>query len=334
MSKKILITGGAGYIGSHAVKHFLELGYEVVVFDNLSRGWKEAIDILSTIGRLTFVQADLRDKSALVELFDQHNFEAVLHFAALCSVDESMNEPELYFDNNVVGTLNLLEVMHKAGVKKLIFSSTSAVYGEAKYLPIDEDHLTLPVNPYGQSKLMIEQFIDWYGRVYDFKFIIFRFFNVCGASSDGLIGDSKRPSLLLMQNAVRGAMGIEAFSYTCQQVDTPDGTPIRDYIDVNDIVLAHQAALDYLEVGGSNHVINLGKGAGYSVKEIVSAVEKYFNVVMSPSAQNIRRGEIAHIYTKADKAHIHLQWQAKRELLDSIQALEKWYRNKPDGYQY
>lgn len=332
MSQKILITGGAGYIGSHAVKHFLNHGYEVVVLDNLSHGWQEAIDTLSQLGSVTFVQADLRDKVALKELFSAHKISAVLHFAALCSVDESMKDPGLYFDNNVAGTLTLLEAMQEASVKQLIFSSTCAVYGESQYLPMDEKHSTNPANPYGESKLMVEQMIRWYGELHNLSYVILRYFNVCGAASDGLIGDSKKPSLLLLQNAVRGALGIEKFSYTCQKVDTLDGTPIRDYIDVEDLVSAHKAALDYLQAGGSSDVFNLGNGRGWSVKEIVSSVEEYFGVSLAGEDRHTRQGEYAEVYANTRKANEVLKWQTKKSLLDSIKSLEVWYKEKPNGY--
>lgn len=333
MPQKILITGGAGYIGSHAVKHFLDHDYQVVVLDNLSHGWQEAIDTLSALGSVTFVQADLRDKVALKELFSTHKISAVLHFAALCSVDESMKDPGLYFDNNVAGTLSLLEAMQETGVEKLIFSSTCAVYGESQYLPMDEKHPTNPANPYGESKLMVEQMIRWYGELHNLSFVILRYFNVCGAASDGSIGDSKKPSLLLLQNAVRGALGIEKFSYTCQKVDTPDGTPIRDYIDVEDLVSAHKAALDYLQAGGSSDVFNLGNGRGWSVKEIVSAVEDYFGISLAGEERHTRQGEYAEVYANTTKANQVLKWQTKKSLLDSIKSLEAWYKDRPNGWE-
>lgn len=333
MPQKILITGGAGYIGSHAVKHFLEHDYEVVVLDNLSHGWQEAIDALSQFGSVTFVHADLRDKAALTQLFAAHKISAVLHFAALCSVDESMKDPGLYFDNNVAGTLSLLEAMKEASVQQLIFSSTCAIYGESQYLPMDEAHPTNPANPYGESKLVVEQMIRWYGELHNLSYVILRYFNVCGAASDGSIGDSKKPSLLLLQNAVRGALGIEKFSYTCQKVDTLDGTPIRDYIDVEDLVSAHKAALDYLQAGGSSDVFNLGNGRGWSVKEIVSAVEDYFGISLAGEERHTRQGEYAEVYANTTKANQVLKWQTKKSLLDSIKSLEAWYKDRPNGWE-
>ena len=332
--KKILITGGAGYIGSHAVRLFLDKGYSVVVVDNLSHGWKENMDILSEHGNLTFIQLDLLDQAALADLFAKYSFSVVLHFAALCSVNESMLNPGLYFDNNVKGTMNLLLAMNTAGCKNIIFSSTCAVYGESQYLPMDEQHPTVPANPYGESKRMAEQMIKWYGQLCGINYAILRYFNVCGAASDGLIGDSKKPSLLLLQNAVRGAMGIEPFSYTCQKVNTPDGTPIRDYIDVEDLVEAHYSAWKYLEAGNPSDLFNLGTGQGLSVKEIITAVEKHFNLTLDHVPGETRAGEYAQVYAKAALAIQALDWRPKKSLNDSISSLAKWYGERPNGYNY
>src|SRR6185369_6818148 len=254
----ILVTGGGGYIGSHAVKRLLKEGHSVVVLDNFSRGWRESLEILKKYGTLYVVEGDIAKKEDLEKLFQKYKFDSVMHFAALCSVDESMKKPELYFRNNAFGTLNLLAIMQELGVKKLIYSSTCAVYGNAKYLPIDEKQPTLPENPYGESKLMAEKIIEWFGKVHGLRYAILRYFNVCGADSEGEIGDSKKPSELLVQNAVRGALGIEDFKLTYGVVDTPDGTPIRDYIDVEDLVEAHLSALSYLEQGQKSEIFNLG----------------------------------------------------------------------------
>jgi len=328
----ILITGGAGYIGSHAVKLFLEKGYKVIVFDNLSRGWRESLEILKKIGPLEFVKGDLREKKDIEKVFKVRKIAAVLHFAALCSVNESMEQPELYFENNVSGSLNLFEAMKKAGVKNIIFSSTCATYGEAKYLPVDEKHPQDPANPYGESKLLTEKMLQWFGALHGFKYAILRYFNVCGAASDGLIGDSKKPSLLLLQNAVRGVMGIEPFFLTCPTVRTRDKTPIRDYIDVEDLVEAHFQAFEYLSREGKSQILNLGNGRGFSVKEIVSQVEKSFGVKMAKRKASARKGEYAEIYADPGKAKKILKWKPKKSLKDSIESLRKWYENKPTGY--
>jgi UDP-glucose 4-epimerase len=334
MKQAVLITGGAGYIGSHAVRLFLEKGYQVVVIDNLSRGWQESLEVLAPLGDLSFVKADLLDKQALTEVFASYPISSVLHFAALCSVNESMQDPALYFRNNVLGTLNLLEAMQMAGVQKIIFSSTCAVYGESQYLPMDEAHPTVPANPYGESKLMAERLINWYGQIYGFRYVVLRYFNVCGSASDGLIGDSKKPSLLLVQNAVRGALGLETFNLTCSTVDTHDGTPVRDYIDVEDLVEAHFAAWGYLDDGEPSAVFNLGNGQGWSVKEIVQAVELHFTVTIPLVLGEIRAGEYAKVYAQPQAANSCLAWRPKKQLADSIASLQKWYNNKPNGYNY
>lgn len=332
---KILITGGGGYIGSHAVKLFLDQGFSVVVLDSFVRGYREPLEILSMRGsELHIVEADLMDKDALRDLFREHTISAVLHFAALCIVNESVEEPDRYWTNNVHGTKNLLEAMEEAGVKRLVFSSTCAVYGEAKRLPVDESHPLDPVNPYGESKLAAEGLIRQYQQDHpDFQYVIFRYFNVCGASSEGIIGDSKKPSQLLVQNAVRGAMGIEPFSYTCADVDTPDRTPIRDYIDVEDLAQAHFLGYQYLEHGGVSETFNLGNGRGFSVKEIVSEVERVFGTTIQKTSGVARKGEHAKIYADPRKAQRVLKFYPKKSLSESIKSLRKWYTGHPHGYK-
>lgn len=328
--KHILITGGAGYIGSHAVKHFLKLGYPVVVFDNFSRGFHEPLDILDKYGDLSLVEGDLRNKEDINKVFKEFEIDAVLHFAALCEVDESMKQPELYFENNVVGSLNLLEAMRENKVDKIIFSSTCAIYGNAQYVPVDEQHPQVPDSPYGESKLLVEHMLQWYGKLHNFNYVILRYFNVCGADSDGEIGDHAKA--LLMQNAVRGALGIKPFGYTCHEVDTPDGTPIRDYIDVEDLVKAHFKAYNYLMQGGQRDIFNLGNGAGFSVKEIVEMVEKVCETNIKKNEVSKRKGESARVYAAPAKVQEKLDWQSEKSLEQSIISLKKWYQNKPNGY--
>jgi UDP-glucose 4-epimerase len=332
MQKTILVTGGAGYIGSHAVKLLVEHNYRIVVFDNLSNGYRQAITQLEGIGEIKFIKGDLRHPAEIDHLFATEKIDAVMHFAALCSVDESMKHPEQYFENNTIGTYNLLEAMRKSAVDYLIFSSTCAVYGETAYLPVDEKHPQNPVNPYGESKFLSEKIIKWYGALHGLRYVILRYFNVCGASRDGLIGDSKKPSLLLMQNAVRGAMDIEPFYLTCPPVDTPDGTPVRDYIDVEDLVEAHYHALMYLQKGGGSDVFNLGNGKGYSVKEIIKKVEDVFGITMPMPAGKPREGEYAQIYASPHKARQAFDWQTAKSLKESITSLQKWYTHHPNGY--
>jgi UDP-glucose 4-epimerase len=249
-------------------------------------------------------------------------------------VNESMEQPQLYFHNNTIGTYNLLEAMRKNGPKKLIFSSTCAVYGESQYLPVDEKHPVQPTNPYGESKLLSEKMIRWYGDIHGLSYAILRYFNVCGASSDGRIGDSKKPSQLLMQNAVRGAMNIEPFYLTCPEVNTPDGTPIRDYIDVEDLSAAHAAALQYLAAGGESDIFNLGNGTGYSVKQIVSKVEEVCGVSIALIKGETRKGEYASIYAQPEKANTTLNWKTEKDLEASVRSLQKWYEGHPQGFRH
>lgn len=335
--QKILITGGAGYIGSHAVLASLEKGYQVVVVDSLFRGYKQVIEVLQGKygqDKLSFYQVDLTDRQALEEVFAKEKPEAVMHFGALCLVNESTQNPDLYFNNNVVGSINLVSVMDKYNVSQIVFSSTSEVYGENKYLPMDEEHSLIPTNPYGLSKKMIEDVITQYAKWKSLKYVIFRYFNVTGAPDDGFIGDSKKPSVLLVQNAVRGALGIETFKLTCPTVETRDGTPVRDYVNVMDLIDAHILALDYMNKGGNGGVFNLGTEKGYSVKEIINQVQDLTGVKFEVGKGEIRQGEPAEKYAKADKAKKILGWKPKRGIKESVESLVKWYKTYPNGWQY
>lgn len=327
----ILVTGGGGYIGSHAVKQLLQENHTVVVFDSFVRGYREPLEKLQQYGDLTVVEGDLLDEKAVNGVFDAHTIDSVMHFAALCLVDESMREPEKYFSNNVIGSYHLLEAMRTHNVNKLVFSSTCAVYGEPESLPVDEMHTRNPVNPYGLSKKMVEDMIIWYGQLHSLRYAILRYFNVCGADSDGEIGDSKKPSQLLVQNVVRGALGIEEFKMTCPTVDTPDGTPIRDYIDVEDLVSAHIKALAYLNDNDAL-VCNLGNGKGWSVKEIVTTVQKELDADFPVEQGATRKGEYAQVYADTTKSRDVLDWQPEKSLTESIQSLARWYKAYPNGY--
>lgn len=335
-NKKILITGGGGYIGSVATYTFLQKGFEIIIIDNFVNGYKAPLEILQKKfgkDRLRFYQTDLKDN--LSPIFEkENNISAVVHFAALCSVDESMKMPEKYFANNVCGTLNLLNTVLKYKIKKLVFSSTCAVYGEAQYVPIDEKHQTSPANPYGESKLMVEKIIEWYGRLKNSNYVILRYFNVCGAADDSLIGDSKKPSVHLMQNAVRGVLGIEPFYLTCPEVKTPDKTPIRDYVNVVDLAEAHVLAFKHLDKGGRNEIINLGTETGNSVLEIVKKVEEITGGSIKFNKTKARCGEYSKMIAATTKAKEILGWQAKRSLEQSVKSLIKWYKNQPRGWDY
>jgi len=337
LMKTILVTGGAGYIGSHAVRLLLQKGFRVIVIDNLIRGFKQPIEVLwGKFGRqkLKFYKEDLADANKINAIFEKEAIDGVMHFAALCLVNESMEQPERYFENNVGGSLNLFKAMIRHKVKYLVFSSTCAVYGESQYLPVDEQHPTNPSNPYGESKLITEKMLGWLGKIHKINYAILRYFNVSGASADGLIGDSKKPSQLLVQNAVRGALGIDEFKLTCPQVKTPDKTPIRDYINVEDLVDAHLKALKYLNNNGQSDIFNLGTGTGNSVLQVIDQVKKTTNVKFEIKKGQARKGEYAKIYADIKKAKQKLNWQPKRTISDSIKALVRWYKNHPHGWDY
>lgn len=332
---KILITGGGGYIGSVAAYLFLKEGYQVVVVDNFVRGYRQPLVLLQKRfpGQLTFYNVDIRRQDLEKVFQKEKDIAIVVHYAALCLVDESMEKPAEYFTNNVYGSIRLLAAMDKFGVKKIIFSSTCAVYGEAQYVPIDEKHPLKPTNPYGESKKMVEEVIDWFYRLKGFQYVILRYFNVCGASDDGLIGDSKNPSSLLVQNAVRGALKIAPFYLTFPQVETKDGSPIRDYVNVVDLNEAHLKAVEYLIRGGKSEVINLGTGTGNSVLAVIKEVQRTMQVTLTLKRTTPRRGEYAKMIADISKAKKVLGWQPKRTINDSINSLVKWYRNHPHGWR-
>src|SRR3989338_235613 len=341
---KVLITGAGGYIGSIAAYLFLQNGYEIVAIDNYSTGYRQPLELLQQKfgpDKLRVYEADL--KNNLSPIFDKESsfaksskdkkeISAVVHYAASCLVDESMKNPEKYFRNNILGTLNLLENMVNYDIKTLVFSSTAAVYGEPVDVPISENHLTIPVNVYGESKLAVEKIIEWYGKIFDIKYLILRYFNVCGATVDGLIGDSKKPSTLLVQNAVRGALGIDQFYLTCPEVNTPDKTPIRDYVNVVDLNEAHLKALEYLFNHGKSVIINLGTGTGNSVLEVVHKVQESTGKEFDLKKTTPREGDPARLVASIEKAKKVLGWEPKRTIADSVKSLVLWYKNHPKGW--
>lgn len=319
----ILVMGGAGYIGSHTVRHLLDSGYQVIVADNLIYGHREAVD-----ARAEFVCADLMDKNSLDDLFNSHNIEAVVHFAAFTYVGESVNNPEKYYYNNVVGTINLLHAMLTHNVKKIVFSSSCATYGEPQYAPIDELHPQNPINPYGRTKLMIEQIFADYKNAYDLQYIALRYFNAAGCSADGTIGESHSPEthlIPLVLQAINGQLpDIKVFG---TDYDTPDGTCIRDYIHVEDLALAHRLALEKL----SNYCgyINLGTGMGTSVKEIISAAEAVSGKKCPTEYVEKRAGDPAILFANNTKAKEILGWEPHyTDIKDIIQTAWNWEKNK------
>lgn len=335
MSKKILITGVAGYIGSIAADLFLKSGYEVVGIDNFQTGYEGPIELLKQRypDKFHFYNADL--KQDLSPIFDKEpNIDAVVHFAASCVVDESMKNPFKYFDNNPRSSLNLVSTLEKYGINKIVMSSTCAVYGDAKEVPISENHPTDPNNVYGESKFQAEKIIHWYGTLKGLNYIIFRYFNVSGASDDGAIGYSKNPSTHLTENAVKSALGLTPFFLTYQKMETPDGSPIRDYVNVVDLCTAHMKAVEYLLSGGKSQLINLGTGTGNSVLEIVNKVQeltgKKFDIA---PAENPRLGEAPKLVASIEKAKTVLGWTPQRKIEDSVKSLLTWFTNHPKGWE-
>ena len=244
-----------------------------------------------------------------------------------------MKKPEEYFSNNVSGSQNLLTHLIKNNIKNIVFSSTCAVYGEADYVPVDEKHKTEPKNPYGASKVIVENMLKWYSKLKGLNYISLRYFNVCGASDDGVIGDSKKPSVSLMQNAIRGALGLEPFYLTYSEVDTPDKSPIRDYCNVVDLNEAHILAIDYLLAGKPSEIINLGTGTGNSVLEIVETVKKETGKSIDVKKGEQREGEYAKMIASIAKAKEILGWEPKRTIADSVKTLVMWYKSHPQSWK-
>lgn len=321
----ILVTGGAGYIGSHCVMALLEKGLDVVVYDNLSTGHLETIKTLQEYGNLIFVQGDLLDNSALNNLFQSYNVESVIHFAAFSQVGESVKNPAKYYRNNVVGTLNLLDAMVENDVKKIVFSSTAATYGEPKYIPIDENHPQNPINPYGQTKLIIEHIMDDYNKAYGLKSVRLRYFNVAGADSQTRIGEWHDPETHLIPNILKSTFsGSKTFEMYGSDYDTKDGTCVRDYINVEDLVQAHLLALDYLNTGGKTNYFNLGTNSGNTVKEVFNTCEEITAKTISVKQMPRREGDPASLVADNTKAKQILNWQPKKTLERSIKTAYEW----------
>jgi len=326
--KTVLVTGGAGYIGSQAVLELAEAGYFPVVYDNLSTGHKEAV--LS--GKL--IVADLADKEKLDKVFKKYKPEAVMHFAASIEVEESVQNPQKYFQNNVVNGLNLLEVMLKNNCKKLIFSSTAAVYGNPKRVPIKESDSTEPINPYGLSKLMFEQILGWYSKSYNLKSISLRYFNAAGADPEGKIGqDSPKPTHLITR-AILTALGrypyLEIFG---TDYPTKDGTCIRDYIHVKDLARAHILALKKLD-GKYSPVYNLGTGRGFSVQEVVDVAKGITGIDFKVKNSPRRPGDPTELVACPDLAQKELGFKPQYSKLNTIiETAFLWHKKHPTGYK-
>jgi UDP-glucose 4-epimerase len=324
----ILVTGGAGYIGSVAVDDLHKKGEKVVVLDNLVYGHRQAVD-----SAIPFYVGDIGDKDLVEKIIGEHQIEAVMHFSAFAYVGESVEKPNIYYRNNFIQTINLLDVLIENGVKKFIFSSTCATYGEPKYMPIDEKHPQYPANPYGWSKFMVERALEDYDRAYGLKFVALRYFNACGASGD--CGEDHQPETHLIPLILFAAQGKrDSISVFGDDYPTPDGTAVRDYIHISDLSQAHLLALDYLRNGGESNFINLGNGNGYSVMEVIEAARKVtsknIEVVIAPR----RAGDPSHLVANAEKARKVLGWNPNYpEIEQIIESAWEWHEANPNGYQ-
>lgn len=326
MSNSILVTGGAGYIGSHTCKLLAQSGFSPVTYDNLGSGHRWAVKW----GPI--VVADLSDKSIISETIDKFDIRAVIHFAAHAYVGESMVEPEKYFRNNVINTLNLLEVLRHKRIDKIVFSSTCATYGIPESVPIDENHVQNPINPYGESKLFIEKALRWHDSAHGLRSVSLRYFNAAGADPDGEIGEDHDPETHLIPLIIQSARGLRShIDIYGIDYSTKDGSAIRDYIHVMDLADAHVRALGYLQKGGKTTALNLGTGYGYSVREVVAAVERYNGIKVSFTESPRRAGDPAELVANPIKALQILGWSARKSSIDFIvKTAWKWSEKHPN----
>ena len=326
----ILVCGGAGYIGSHAVHALVEKGEDVVIVDNLQTGHRGALNPAAK-----FYEGDIRDASVLDRIFTKNKIEAVIHFAANSLVGESMEKPLLYFNNNVYGMQVLLEGMVRHGVDKIVFSSTAATYGEPKRVPIHEDDETCPTNTYGETKLTMEKMMKWVSRANGVRYVSLRYFNAAGALPDGSIGEDHKtethliPLILQVPTGRRDHITVFGDDYP-----TPDGTCLRDYIHVVDLADAHVLALEYLRKGGASDIFNLGNGQGFSVKEMIAAAEKATGRSIKVEIGARRAGDPAQLIASSEKARSVLGWKPQfTDVEQVIGTAWKWHESHPHGYE-
>ncbi|MFE7060737.1 UDP-glucose 4-epimerase GalE [Sutcliffiella sp. NPDC057660] len=324
----IMITGGAGYIGSHTVQYFLDKKEEIIVVDNLQSGHRAAVDIEH------FYQVDLRDKQELDEVFKKHDIEAVIHFAANSLVGESMENPYIYYDNNVYGMMCLLDVMKQNSVGKIVFSSTAATYGEPKNIPIQEEDETKPTNTYGETKLAMEKMMKWFEQGYGMKYVSLRYFNAAGAHESVDIGEDHDPETHLIPLVLQVPLGKRDKIYMFgDDYPTEDGTCIRDYIHVMDLASAHYKALEYLRMENKSDIFNLGNGNGYSVREVIEVARRITEHPIPAEIKERREGDPAVLIASSSKAHNVLGWEPKYSSLEKIiKDAWNWHRYNPDGY--
>ncbi len=326
---RVLVTGGAGYIGSHALRAVLRSGHEPIALDNLSRGHREAVP-----PDVPLVELDVRDTDALTGVLTQRGIDCVMHFAAFAYVGESVTEPLVYYDNNTRGTLSVLQAIDRAKVPRLVFSSTCATYGVPPELPIRETTPQAPINPYGTSKLMVETMLGDYAPTRtDFAFAALRYFNVAGSAEDGSIGEDHDPETHLIPAILQAALGLrKSITVFGDDYPTPDGTCIRDYIHVEDLVEAHVRVMEALEPG-DQRIYNLGIGRGYSVQEIIEAAERVVGKKLPVEKGPRRPGDPPSLYADASKIERELGWSAQRTDIEAvIRSAYRWFEAHPRGY--
>ncbi len=325
---KILVTGGAGYIGSHTVRKLKQAGHEIVIFDNLSSGHRDAI------GDFTLVVGDLADKSALEKVFAENNFDAIVHFAGSIEAGESMTDPKRFFDNNLVNSLNLLEAMLAHDVKKIVFSSSAAVYGESEKMPVEEIDPKDPTNVYGLTKLMFEQVLDAYDAAYGLKSVALRYFNAAGADPSGAIGADHKHKTHLITLILLAALGKrDAIKIFGTDYPTPDGTGIRDYVHVSDLADAHVLALDHLKKNNRSDKFNLGNEKGNSVREVIEWAKKITGIDFEVIEEGRREGDPAKLVASSQKAKDILGWRPQFDTIDQIlETAWTWHKNHPEGF--
>jgi UDP-glucose 4-epimerase len=324
----VLVTGGAGYIGSVTVQALLARGDQVSIVDNLLTGHRGAVP-----ENVSFHEVSLQETAQIEKIFKENHIEAVIHFAASSLVGESVTDPAKYMENNVGGTLSLLRAMKESGVRHLVFSSTAATYGEPVEIPLREDHPTIPTNPYGLSKRFMEQAMETYSKAYDMSFVALRYFNACGAIESR--GEDHQPESHLIPIILQVALGQRDFiSIFGTDYDTPDGTCIRDYIHISDLADAHLRALDYLSKGGDPLICNLGNGLGFSVREVIDTCREVTGHSIPEKEVERRAGDPSRLIADASRAHKVLGWvPQKGELKQIVQDAWKWHQSNPDGYK-
>jgi UDP-glucose 4-epimerase len=319
----ILVCGGAGYIGSHMVKLLLARGIEVTVFDNLSTGHRAAVD------QAELVVGDIRDRPALASLFGRRSFDAVMHFCASSIVADSVSDPYAYYDNNVLGTLSLLDAVRRAEVERFVFSSSAAVYGLPQQDAIDEEHPTRPINPYGATKLMVERMLEDAAGAYGLSSVALRYFNAAGADPEGSLGEAHQPETHLVPNILRSALGqgpeLQVFG---TDYHTIDGSCIRDYVHVSDLAQAHLDAWEFLDRHPGAHRYNLGSGKGYSVLQVIEAARQVTGLPIAAAVRPRRPGDPPVLVASSRRASAELGWQPRQSDLHSIiDSAWRWHRS-------